>query len=159
MNFLLPGRRTLLFFGSLLFALYVLAPIAWLVSSSLQSEAEITSVPPHWIPDDPTLYNFAAIFKTSSEVVTYENRKQGDTATGGFLMRTPPTMCRYVTGRAGGVTPTAGGNTFSPRTVCAKQPKGSTSNGLLMCCRKPKHYRHRGRMGSGRGSSGLPGAV
>ena len=88
MNFLLPGRRTLLFFGSLLFALYVLAPIAWLVSSSLQSEAEITSVPPHWIPDNPTLYNFAAIFKTSSEVVTYENRKQGDTATGGFIPST-----------------------------------------------------------------------
>jgi len=88
MNFLLPGRRTLLFFGSVLFSLYVLAPIAWLVSSSLQSEAEITSVPPHWIPDDPTLYNFAAIFKTSSEVVTYENRKQGDTATGGFIPST-----------------------------------------------------------------------
>jgi len=88
MKFLLPGRRTLLFFGSLLFSLYVLAPIAWLVSSSLQSEAEITSVPPHWIPDDPTLYNFAAIFKTSSEVVTYENRKQGDTATGGFIPST-----------------------------------------------------------------------
>jgi len=88
MNFFLPGRRTLIFFGSLLLALYVLAPIAWLVSSSLQSEAEITSVPPHWIPDDPTLYNFAAIFKSSSEVMTYENRKQGDTATGGFIPST-----------------------------------------------------------------------
>jgi multiple sugar transport system permease protein len=88
MNHLLPGRRTLLFFASLLFAVYVLAPIAWLVSSSLQSEAEITSVPPHWIPDDPTLYNFSAIFKTSNEVVTYENRKQGDTATGGFIPST-----------------------------------------------------------------------
>ena len=88
MNPFLPGRRTLLFFGSLLFALYVLAPIAWLVSSSIQSEAEITSVPPHWIPDHPTLDNFAAIFKTKSEVVTYENRKQGDTATGGFIPST-----------------------------------------------------------------------
>ena len=88
MNPFLPGRRTLLFFGSLLFALYVLAPIAWLVSSSIQSEAEITSVPPHWIPDHPTLDNFAAIFKTKNEVVTYENRKQGDTATGGFIPST-----------------------------------------------------------------------
>lgn len=88
MTSFLPGRRTLLFFGSLLFALYVLAPIAWLVSSSIQSEAEITSVPPHWIPDHPTLDNFAAIFKTQSEVVTYENRKQGDTATGGFIPST-----------------------------------------------------------------------
>lgn len=88
MNLFLPGRRTLLFFGSLVFALYVLAPIAWLLSSSIQSEAEITSVPPHWIPDHPTLDNFAAIFKSKSEVVTYENRKQGDTATGGFIPST-----------------------------------------------------------------------
>ena len=88
MTTLMPGRRTFLFLGSLLFALYVLAPIAWLVSSSIQSEAEITSVPPHWIPDHPTLDNFAAIFKTQSEAITYENRKQGDTATGGFIPST-----------------------------------------------------------------------
>lgn len=88
MTSFLPGRRTLLLFGSLLFALYVLAPIAWLVSSSFQSEAEITSVPPHWVPDQPTLENFAAIFQSSEEVVTYENRKQGDTATGGFIPST-----------------------------------------------------------------------
>lgn len=88
MTSFLPGRRALLFFGSMLFALYVLSPIAWLVSSSFQSEAEITSVPPHWIPDHPTLDNFSAIFKSSNEVVTYENRKQGDTATGGFIPST-----------------------------------------------------------------------
>ena len=88
MTFLLPGRRALLFFGSMLLALYILAPIAWLVSSSLQSEAEITSVPPHWIPEEPTLENFTAIFKSSDEVVTYENRKQGDTASGGFIPST-----------------------------------------------------------------------
>lgn len=88
MTSFLPGRRTLLFIGSLLFALYVLAPIAWLVSSSFQSEAEITSVPPHWVPEQPTLENFAAIFQSSEEVVTYENRKQGDTATGGFIPST-----------------------------------------------------------------------
>lgn len=92
MNFemasLIPGRRTFLFIGSLLFALYVLAPVAWLVSSSFQSEAEITSIPPHWIPDNPSWDNFSAIFQTSNEVVTYENRKQGDTATGGFIPST-----------------------------------------------------------------------
>jgi multiple sugar transport system permease protein len=88
MTSFLPGRRTLLFIGSLLFSLYVLAPIGWLVSSSFQSEAEITSVPPHWIPDHPTLHNFSAIFKSESDAVTYENRKQGDTATGGFIPST-----------------------------------------------------------------------
>jgi multiple sugar transport system permease protein len=82
------GRRTLLLSASVLLALYVLAPIAWLMSSSLQSESEITSVPPHWVPHQPTLENFQAIFKTSEEVVTYETRKQGDTATGGFIPST-----------------------------------------------------------------------
>ncbi|MBO9513651.1 MAG: carbohydrate ABC transporter permease [Variovorax sp.] len=84
----LPGRRAMLFAASLLFSLYVLAPIGWLVSSSLQSEAEITSVPPHWVPHAPTLDNFRAIFKAPDEKVTYETRKQGDTATGGFIPST-----------------------------------------------------------------------
>jgi multiple sugar transport system permease protein len=84
----LAGKRALLFVGSLLFSLYVLAPIAWLLSSSLQSEAEITSVPPHWVPDAPTLHNFRAIFSSEDKKVTYETRKQGDTATGGFIPST-----------------------------------------------------------------------
>jgi len=82
------GHRALLFVASMLFSLYVLAPVAWLVSSSFQSEAEITSVPPHWLPHQPTAENFAAIFKAKEAVVTYENRKQGDTATGGFIPST-----------------------------------------------------------------------
>lgn len=82
------GRRALLFVASLLFSLYVLSPVAWLVSSSFQSEAEITSVPPHWIPHQPTMENFAAIFKAKEAVVTYETRKQGDSATGGFIPST-----------------------------------------------------------------------
>ncbi|GAB3652869.1 carbohydrate ABC transporter permease [Ramlibacter alkalitolerans] len=88
MNKLIPGHRALLFIGSLLFSLYVLAPIAWLLSSSLQSEAEITSVPPHWVPHAPTAQNFRAIFKAPDERVTYETRRQGDTATGGFIPST-----------------------------------------------------------------------
>ena len=81
------GRRAAIFLGSLVLALYVLAPIAWLLSSSIQSEAEITSVPPHWIQHAPTLHNFEAIFSTD-EQVTYETRRQGDTASGGFIPST-----------------------------------------------------------------------
>lgn len=82
------GRRALLFISSLLFVAYVLAPIGWLLSSSFQSEAEITSVPPHWLPHQPTTENFAAIFQARDKVVTYENRKQGDSATGGYIPST-----------------------------------------------------------------------
>ena len=82
------GRRVLLFFASAAFLGYVLAPIAWLVSSSLQSEAEITSKPPHWLPHQPTAENFAAIFQAKDKVVTYETRRVGDSATGGFIPST-----------------------------------------------------------------------
>lgn len=82
------GRRALLFAASVVFLGYILAPIAWLVSSSFQSEAEITSKPPHWLPHKPTLENFAAIFTARDHVVTYENRKEADPSSGGFIPST-----------------------------------------------------------------------
>jgi multiple sugar transport system permease protein len=81
-------RRIFLFFSSIVFLVYVLAPVAWLVSSSLQRDAEITSRPPHWIPHEPTLENFAAIFQAREKKVTYETRRQGDPATGGYIPST-----------------------------------------------------------------------
>jgi multiple sugar transport system permease protein len=66
----------------------VLSPVAWLVSSSFQSESEITAKPPHWLPQHPSTENFAAIFQAGEKVVTYENRRQGDTATGGYIPST-----------------------------------------------------------------------
>lgn len=81
-------RRTFLFCASVVFLAYILAPVAWLLSSSFQGEAEITSRPPHWIPHEPTLENFAAIFQARDRQVTYENRRQGDPATGGFIPST-----------------------------------------------------------------------
>lgn len=88
MNLTHLGRRALLLTASLLFMIFVLAPIGWLLSSSFQSEAEITSRPPHWLPHQPTAQNFAAIFHSSDQAVTYENRKEGDTASGGFIPST-----------------------------------------------------------------------
>lgn len=88
MNIAHLGRRSLLFIASLLFIVYVMAPIGWLVSSSFQPESEITSVPPHWVPHEPTMDNFNAIFNAKEQVVTYETRKEGDTASGGFIPST-----------------------------------------------------------------------
>ena len=61
------GRAILLGVSSLLLLAYILAPMAWLVSSSFQSEREIVSKPPHWIPHEPTLANFRAIFTRQGE--------------------------------------------------------------------------------------------
>jgi multiple sugar transport system permease protein len=79
------GRGAILALFSLLLAVYVVGPVAWLVSSSLQSESDITAVPPNWIPPNVTFGNFEAIFGAGKREVTYETRWQGDTATGRFL--------------------------------------------------------------------------
>lgn len=59
-------KRLALLAGSIVMLLYVLAPVAWLLSSSLQREADITSIPPHWIPHPPTLSSFKAIVAAST---------------------------------------------------------------------------------------------
>ena len=82
------GRGIALAVASAMFLGYVLAPIVWLVSSSFQSEHEITSKPPHWIPQAPTLQNFVAIFAAKNKTVTYETRKAADPASGGFIPST-----------------------------------------------------------------------
>lgn len=82
------GRGMALALASIVFLGYVLAPVAWLVSSSMQSEREIISKPPHWIPQPPTLDNFAAIFAAPNQTVTYENRKGKDTTSGGYIPST-----------------------------------------------------------------------
>lgn len=81
-------RTTVILLGSLLLAAYALAPVTWLVSSSFQTEKEIVSVPPHWIPEAPTARNFAAIFSADRQQVTYETRKSVDPSAGGYI---PPT--------------------------------------------------------------------
>jgi multiple sugar transport system permease protein len=82
------GRAVLLAFSSLLLLAYILAPMAWLVSSSFQSEREIVSKPPHWIPHEPTLENFRAIFQDKERTVTYETRRGTDPVSGGFIPST-----------------------------------------------------------------------
>jgi len=50
-------RRVVIALSSVLLVLYALGPFLWLLSSSFQSETEIVSRPPHWIPHHPTLDN------------------------------------------------------------------------------------------------------
>ena len=78
-------RRLFLFAASMVFLVYALSPIVWLVSSSLQNEREIVSKPPHWIPHELTLANFAAIFQARGKAVTYETRRAADPASGSFI--------------------------------------------------------------------------
>jgi multiple sugar transport system permease protein len=86
------GRRAALWAAAAAFLVYVLAPVAWMLSSSFQSEREIVSRPPHWIAREPTLANFAAIFAAGDRRVTYETRRAADPASGGYIPSTASSL-------------------------------------------------------------------
>jgi multiple sugar transport system permease protein len=63
-----PWNRLRSFFGSIMFYLLVallilavLAPFAWMIISSISLPSELASVPPHWIPDHPTLDRYLSL--------------------------------------------------------------------------------------------------
>ena len=58
-------RTALLTLGGMLVALYVLAPFAWLVLTSLMHERDALTVPPQWLPNAPTLDNYLSFFNPS----------------------------------------------------------------------------------------------
>ena len=81
-------RGVVLLLASTILLFYVLGPVGWLLSSSFQTEAEIVSIPPHWIPQEPTLGNFKAIFVQEFNEVTYETRRIADPSAGGYIPTT-----------------------------------------------------------------------
>lgn len=72
--------------AALLLLAYVMGPVCWLVSSSLQTEREIVSIPPHWIPEQPTLFNFKAIL--AAGLGQPLPTAGSDPASGGFIPST-----------------------------------------------------------------------
>jgi len=56
--------REKLFYTLLSIPLYffIFFPVLWLFSASLSNQVELFTVPPHWIPQHPTLQNYADIF-------------------------------------------------------------------------------------------------
>jgi len=81
--------------GALVLLAYTLAPVCWLVSSSLQTEREIVSVPPHWIPERPTLFNFEAILAAGlGRPLPTTN---ADPASGGFIPSTAGNLMPAMT--------------------------------------------------------------
>lgn len=47
--------------GSMVAAVAILAPLAWLAISSISTREELLSVPPHWLPEAPTLAHYRNI--------------------------------------------------------------------------------------------------
>jgi multiple sugar transport system permease protein len=60
------ARKLALFGLTLIVLAFIYLPILWLVSASMSTRVELLSVPPHWIPQHPTLKNYLDIFLPGS---------------------------------------------------------------------------------------------
>lgn len=64
-----PGvlfNRLLLVGSVILVLIFIYLPVMWLVTSSISTRSELLSVPIHWIPENPTLRNYASILLPGS---------------------------------------------------------------------------------------------
>ena len=61
------GRAVVIYTSVVLFAAWVLLPLWFTVMSSISQPAEMVARPPHWIPQNPTLDNFQAVFGSASK--------------------------------------------------------------------------------------------
>jgi multiple sugar transport system permease protein len=78
-----PGRSwlrsLLLTLAGLLTAAYFLAPFGWLVLTSFMHEPEALSVPPHWLPSEPTIANYLAFLDPADHRPLYGSRAAENT--------------------------------------------------------------------------------
>src|SRR5512140_5155 len=56
------GQKLFYFLLTIPILLFIFFPVLWLFSASLSTQVELFTVPPHWIPQHPTLQNYADIF-------------------------------------------------------------------------------------------------
>jgi multiple sugar transport system permease protein len=61
-------RKLQMFLLTIPVLLFTFLPILWLFSASLSNQVELFSVPPHWIPQHPTLKNYLDIIFPSQAV-------------------------------------------------------------------------------------------
>ncbi|BAS28056.1 carbohydrate ABC transporter permease [Limnochorda pilosa] len=57
------AKVSLLYLGAMLAFVYLTGPFVWLVSSSLQTETALLSVPPKWIPNPVSLESYAGLLR------------------------------------------------------------------------------------------------
>jgi multiple sugar transport system permease protein len=81
-------KRVLLYGATVLLLFWFLGPILWLVSASFQLDNELFSVPPHWIPHNPTLDNYTFLI-TREPPPVYRGAEMGHRASGEALSAIP----------------------------------------------------------------------
>lgn len=56
----IPWKTIITYAAALFFTIWILAPFSWIVITSFMYEKDAIAVPPQWLPERPTLRNYAA---------------------------------------------------------------------------------------------------
>ena len=74
-----PLRKAVLFVFALGFGMWILFPFYWMITSSVSTPAELGAVPPHWIPQHPTLDNYIQVTtgETTKAQSAYGSGREG----------------------------------------------------------------------------------
>jgi multiple sugar transport system permease protein len=72
-------RKVVLYTLAIGFALYLVVPFYWIVNMSFMHEVDAASVPPHFLPDNPTLANYLSFVNPSTKQALVGSNAVGDT--------------------------------------------------------------------------------
>lgn len=81
-------RPILLYAACALVSLWILGPVLWVVNASFQLDSELFSIPPNWVPQNPTVDNYTYLL-TREPPASYEAGAMGRRASGEALAAIP----------------------------------------------------------------------
>jgi multiple sugar transport system permease protein len=82
----LPWKQIIIYLAAIFAFFYLAGPFAWVVISSFMTREEAMAVPPHWIPQEPTLMNYQAYWDPE----TINNLREERRLTVGGVVRDVP---------------------------------------------------------------------
>jgi multiple sugar transport system permease protein len=72
-------KKVVLYVLAIGFALYLVVPFYWIVNMSFMHEADAASVPPHFLPDNPTADNYVSFVNPSAKEALVGSNAVADT--------------------------------------------------------------------------------
>ncbi|MHA6622174.1 carbohydrate ABC transporter permease [Pseudonocardia sp. DLS-67] len=72
-------KKIVLYVLAIGFALYLVVPFYWIVNMSFMHEVDAASVPPHFLPDNPTLENYLSFVNPSAKEALVGSNAVADT--------------------------------------------------------------------------------
>ncbi len=85
----IPWKQIFIYLSAIFAFVYLAGPFAWIVISSVMTSEEAVSVPPHWIPENPTLMNYEAYWNPAAIENMREERRL---TVGGVVAAVPVAM-------------------------------------------------------------------